>query len=58
MGFCAVGINYAREGKGGPRLTCLIWQQSSKTWNRFSGVSGILLLLLLFLLALLHIQEV
>jgi len=55
VGFCAVGINYAREGKGGPRLTCLIWQQSSKTWNRFSGVSGILLLLLLFLLALLHI---
>jgi len=55
------GIKYVREGRVGPHLTCLIWQQSSsKTSNRFSGVSGIfllfLLLFLLFFLALLHIR--
>jgi len=54
------GIKYVREGRVDPYLTCLIWQQSSKTSNRFSGVSGIfflfLFLFLLFFLALLHIR--
>jgi len=52
------GIKYVREGRVDPYLTCLIWQQSSKTSNRFLGVSGIffLFLFLLFFLALLHIR--
>ena len=50
------GIKYAHQRRAAPRLTCLIWQQGSKTSNFFSGVSGILWLLFLFLSDLLNIR--